>query len=247
MGIAQNPGWVLNNIQTQLRTRGFDFGITHVGTSSVISIQIKGGWREILRLCGTVRPQRLLNKFGEFLGEGAFDKQMDGIGYPLEIIKSYEEPDDWVVGMETSTHTYLCEGYAAHNSVAEHSVLLAGEFMRRYPDHPTVARAFLLHDAAEAYLCDLPRPIKYAVVGYREAEAVIESLVYRKFEVPDPLPSIVKEWDHRICVDEKAQAMAHRDHTWGIDDFEPLGIKLQFWSPKEASNRFLIMFKALSL
>lgn len=135
-------------------------------------------------------------------------------------------------------HTYF--------SVAEHSVLLAAEFQRRHPDHPTVARAFLLHDAAEAYLCDLPRPIKYAVTGYREAEAVIESMIYRKFEVPDPLPSIVKDWDHRICVDEKAQLMNYTNHKWGIDDFEPLGIKLQFWSPAEAASRFLIMFKALS-
>lgn len=129
--------------------------------------------------------------------------------------------------------------YAGHclrfYSVAEHSVLLA-----RYvaPEHRLWA---LLHDASEAYLVDVPRPIKGDLAGYREIEARIMGVVSETFGLRGDMPAAVHDADIRICVDEKAQNMA-AGPMWGIDGLETLGVKLQFWSPAEAEAAFLDMF-----
>ncbi len=55
------------------------------------------------------------------------------------------------------------------------------------------------------------------------------------------MPAAVHDADMRICVDEKAQNMAPGP-MWGIDGLEPIGVKLQFWSPAEAEAAFLDTF-----
>lgn len=62
-------------------------------------------------------------------------------------------------------------------SVAEHSVRVSRAVESVLPDEmaPEPRRlmllAALLHDASEAYLVDVPRPVKPYLVGYREAES----------------------------------------------------------------------------
>jgi hypothetical protein len=41
--------------------------------------------------------------------------------------------------------------------------------------------ACLLHDASEAYISDITRPVKRSLLQYREFEEVLQSLIYRKF------------------------------------------------------------------
>lgn len=129
--------------------------------------------------------------------------------------------------------------YAGHcirfYSVAEHSVLLARHVA---PEHRLWA---LLHDASEAYLVDVPRPIKGDLVGYKDIERKLMSVIAFNFGLRGEMPAEVHDDDVRICVDEKAQNMAP-GQMWGIDGLEPLGIKLQFWSPAEAEAAFLDLF-----
>lgn len=129
--------------------------------------------------------------------------------------------------------------YAGHclrfYSVAEHSVLLARHVAA---EHRLWA---LLHDASEAYLVDVPRPIKGDLVGYKAIEANIMTAVAEAYGLRGDMPAEVHEADVRICVDEKAQNMAPGP-MWGIDGLEPLDIKLQFWSPAEAEAAFLDLF-----
>src|SRR3990167_2984266 len=60
-------------------------------------------------------------------------------------------------------------------SVAEHSLQLTYELVRVGSPRETCLYG-LLHDASEAYLCDMPRPLKRAAVmaGYRLAEAELQ-------------------------------------------------------------------------
>jgi|JI10StandDraft_1071094.scaffolds.fasta_scaffold58571_5 hypothetical protein len=86
-----------------------------------------------------------------------------------------------------------CAGFM---SVAEHSVAVARIVMTTDPDHALEA---LLHDGSEAYLGDLPRPIKHLpeMAPYREAEARAEAAIAEKFGLVHPLPQSVKDADRQ--------------------------------------------------
>lgn len=124
-------------------------------------------------------------------------------------------------------------------SVAEHSVLLSRAMAPEFKLHA------LLHDASEAYLIDLPRPIKNCLPGYREAEAAIEAAVAERFGLPPVMPPQVKEADTRILMDERAVNMRNAPSKWTTDT-TPLGIELQFWSPYRAEVEFLNEFESLT-
>lgn len=147
-------------------------------------------------------------------------------------------PDE--IDIEDIAHalSMLCR-YGGHclrfYSVAEHSVLLARAVAPRHRLHA------LLHDASEAYLIDLPRPIKNCLAGYREAERVIEIAVAMHFDLPLAMPSEVKRADTQILMDERAVNMRHAPSRWTTDT-SPLGVTLQFWSPEQAEAEFLAEF-----
>lgn len=117
-------------------------------------------------------------------------------------------------------------------SVAEHCVLMA----RAAPDRHTAFWA-LLHDASEAYLVDVPRPIKPYLIGYDEAEARIMRAVEYRFKLHLGLPDIVKRMDRAILMDERAQNLAAAPVKWSTEG-EPLGVRLQFWEPVRARDEF---------
>lgn len=136
--------------------------------------------------------------------------------------------------------------YAGHvrrfYSVAEHSVLLARSVS------PKNALWALLHDASEAYLVDLPRPVKREVRGYREAEAVVMLAICARFGLTVEMPQEVHLADGRILTDERQQAMAAPPMPWKAEEqVEPLGVTLPFWSPVKAELEFMAMFDRLSV
>lgn len=74
-------------------------------------------------------------------------------------------------------------------SVAEHSINCA----RLVPDNLKLEA--LLHDASEAYLMDLPRPIKNNMPQYKEIEENLMKLIFDKFGLIYPLHEKVKLQD----------------------------------------------------
>ena len=126
-------------------------------------------------------------------------------------------------------------------SVAEHCVLLSRVVA---PEHALWA---LMHDAAEAYLVDVPRPIKKALAGYAHAESVLLGVIEERFDL-GPYPEEVKEADNRILLDERRQNMAPSPASWGeaIESLEPLGVTLQFWPSWWAESEFLRRFDELT-
>lgn len=86
-------------------------------------------------------------------------------------------------------------------SVAEHSVhvmWLTGEALQREGVEDTrMLRTALLHDATEAYLGDLVRPLKKLpeFSFFNEAESQLYSVIARKYDLYDPIPDMVMEAD----------------------------------------------------
>lgn len=134
--------------------------------------------------------------------------------------------------------------YAGHvrkfYSVAEHSVLLARAVS------PKNRLWALLHDASEAYLVDLPRPLKRAMPDYQAAEEQVMLAICQRYALPVPMPREVHLGDGRILTDERQQAMAEPPMPWREEErVEPLGVTLQFWTPVMAEIQFMTMFDML--
>jgi hypothetical protein len=121
-------------------------------------------------------------------------------------------------------------------SVAEHSVLVA-----QAAPKPLRIKA-LLHDATEAYLGDVIRPLKRFIPGYAEMEARVAAAIAAHFGLENLHDPIVKEIDNNIILDEHHQAMwrgpAWDNPAWEIGR-EELGVTLHFWKPHTAAAKFL--------
>jgi uncharacterized protein len=82
-------------------------------------------------------------------------------------------------------------------SVAEHSILLSRVVS------PQNAMWALLHDAAEAYSSDIPRPLKKSLPDWKIMEKRIMDAVCIKFSLPLEEPEEVRYYDLAITSDEK--------------------------------------------
>lgn len=131
-------------------------------------------------------------------------------------------------------------------SVAEHSVLVA-----RHVESVAGREAALwalLHDAAEAYVTDVPRPIKPMLRGYGEIEGRVMAAIAQRFGLPAVMPREVKEADRRILTDEHYRVMGREGpgvvNVWGTDG-EALGVVIIGFTPHRATFEFLREFDRL--
>ena len=99
----------------------------------------------------------------------------------------------------------------------------------------------LLHDATEAYLVDVPRPVKPLLPDYKELEQTVMAAVAEAFGLEGAMPPSVKRADNAILADEAAQIMGAPPIEWGLTE-PPLGIKVHCWTPRRARNAFLAAF-----
>lgn len=93
-------------------------------------------------------------------------------------------------------------------SVGNHSMLVA---MLCKPENRLWA---LLHDASEAYLGDIPTPIKRCLPDYTEVEKILQTAIYRKFGLFGDCPKDVKEADARALFIEKHLNMGPCEQEW---------------------------------
>jgi hypothetical protein len=122
-------------------------------------------------------------------------------------------------------------------SVAEHCVHVANYA----PDDLKLTA--LLHDASEAYLSDVIRPIKSHLANYLDIEAGLERVIAERFGLTWQWHHHVKQLDTAILADERDQAMAPPPVPWPQTTEPPLGVELQFWSPNRARAEFILAFR----
>ncbi|KKL92281.1 hypothetical protein LCGC14_1886250 [marine sediment metagenome] len=135
-------------------------------------------------------------------------------------------------------------------SVAEHSFHMTC-YAQRLGWPPGALLATLLHDAAEAYLNDLPRAVKRAVgTGYTWVEGRVQAAVEQRFGVEQEAKewkSRIKSLDNRIIANEKAAIMRH-PQPWAFDQYASLdGVVIHCWNPPQAKKAFLEMYVAVCI
>ena len=102
----------------------------------------------------------------------------------------------------------------------------------------------LLHDASEAYLVDIPRPLKRMMPNYREIEEGVQQAICRAFDLPKAMPARVEFVDRAILMDERLQIMSGSTQAWSTD-IEPLGVSIGGYQPSTAKILFLETFHRL--
>lgn len=125
-----------------------------------------------------------------------------------------------------------------HYSVAEHSILVALVTPAPYKLHG------LLHDAAEAYLQDITRPLKALLPEYSALEARWEQRIFSHFGLAYPLPDVVTEADNALLARERTVVM-QAQHDWELE-VEPADVQIHCMPAKEAKQDWLEVFYALT-
>ena len=123
-------------------------------------------------------------------------------------------------------------------SVAQHSVLLSRIVPREH------ALWGLLHDAAEAYVSDLPRPVKRQVPDFVAFEDRLLELIMQHFGLPWPMPPAVKRADDIMLATEQRDLMATPPEPWGVPA-EPMPAPIVPTPPAQAESAFLARFHEL--
>jgi hypothetical protein len=124
-------------------------------------------------------------------------------------------------------------------SVAEHSLLVS-----------EVAVGFeleaLLHDAAEAFMGDMTRPLKQMLPEYKRIELEVETAIFSRFGLPSPLPIEVKSADLRVLAAEQRQIMPRGTDGWvRSQKVVPAAIVVRHLTPEKAKEAFLSRYETL--
>lgn len=139
-------------------------------------------------------------------------------------------------------------GHVRHfYSVGEHSVRVS-LLLAAWGHSPMIQLWGLLHDGSEAYLVDLPSPLKRRREigqGYRKAERRLMRAVCTRFALPVDEPPSVKLADQVLLSTEVRDLMFHRPEHWRGLTESPLPDRIVPWAPKTAEDEFLRLFQAL--
>lgn len=159
------------------------------------------------------------------------------------------EPSDICIEDIAHALSNICR-YGGHAlqfySVAQHSVLVS-EIARELSrvDCALCALLGLLHDAAEAYLGDVIRPLKAELARYKEIERLWESTVFSAFKLYGSAceMEIVKRADRIALVTERRDIGSPRWQEWGWKEeelgFDPRADRITPQSPEVARAGFL--------
>lgn len=166
--------------------------------------------------------------------------------YPLD-----PRPEEIFIEDIAHSISLLCR-YNGHidrfMSVAEHCWILSYQVPQEY------ALEALLHDASEAYMSDIPRPLKYAeeLKLFREIENINTETINEKFGIHNTLETgyptsfVVDSFDKRIVSDEKKLLFTKNFKEPLIEGLEPLGLEyIRGYNPRTMEKLYLDRFAEL--
>lgn len=102
----------------------------------------------------------------------------------------------------------------------------------------------LLHDAAEAYVSDLPRPVKSRLPQFVEIEDQLLKTIIAHFHLSWPMPAEVCAADDQLLATEARDLMNDQLAPWTSQ--VPLSEKIIPVAPAEAEQMFLERFASLT-
>lgn len=135
-------------------------------------------------------------------------------------------------------------------SVAEHSCNVAYVLARtrEYRDDKRTLLSALLHDASEAYLLDVPSPIKQHLPGYKDIEAGVMAAISKRFNFQWPPVPMVHDADQCQLKTEAKWLLPSQGKDWA-DKFPTtlrFGALPACWTPEKAEEEFLKFFNDLT-
>lgn len=218
-----------------------------------VANQSRGGlWDRILRRLGLRRERDLRGR----PRKSTWMQTYRGVQFwPLDPRADEVTYDDVVIGLarECRYGNHCREFY----SVAEHCVIVsiyAEKLARERRWSPSsvlwAARYGLLHDASEAYLGDMIRPVKHQpeMRQFRRAEDGVQAVVFEHFGVPEhpAVHALVKEVDNAALVDEMEALMLHPElYLRGHEQVSGLGAEIAAMPWEQAVHAFSQRFQEL--
>jgi len=187
-----------------------------------------------------------------------FSKFTEGSG----IIDGFDEKDSWIqtysgrrfnplnpnpesIVIQDIAHSLSLQcRFSGHitefYSVAQHSVGVS------YLCNEKDALYGLLHDASEAYLVDIPSPLKKSgkFDSYLDFESRMMKAVYDRFQLTGSEPDSVKKAD-KLMLNIEAKSLLSVRSDWQIDSMIA-PFKVSGLSPLEAKKLFLRRFAELT-
>ena len=158
--------------------------------------------------------------------------------YPLDPRSAEIEIEEiaWSLSMQCRYTGHIKFFY----SIAEHSVLIAKSVPREF------ALWGLLHDASEAYLHDVPKPLKAYLPEYRQWEDQLQQCIAERFNLPWPIPAIVKDQDLNILQNERASVLNPPLKEWNYGGEAIPGLTIHGWSQQQAYAEFMILYEKIT-
>lgn len=163
------------------------------------------------------------------------------------------DPDSFDIETIASALSRLCRftGHSKHfYSVAQHSVLVS----RLLEDHghPDLALDGLLHDASEAFVGDLSRPLKVVLDQlapgvWRKLEERIHQVIAKKFGTTYPHPQDIKRFDMVALATEREFVMPPGTNWPGLPDPDHgQAWAVVQWAPGSARFFFMQRFREVT-
>jgi uncharacterized protein len=172
-------------------------------------------------------------------------KQCDLINDSLSI-RTYKrkwvnvfEPTSEMFDIEDIAHalSYQCR-FGGHlkkyYSVANHSIYCSVRAREKNLSKRLQLTA-LMHDCSEAYLVDIPRPIKKLFTQYKEIENSLMTTLSQIYDFDWPLPQEIHDIDNEALQAEWNYLMIEKPNT----------IPILVYSQQDASNIFMNIFNHL--
>ncbi len=128
-------------------------------------------------------------------------------------------------------------------SVAEHCVRVSW-LLQDWETPRWIQLWGLLHDASEAYLVDIPSPLKKHpnFESYRRSEALVMAAVCERFGLPEPQPASVASADRVLLATEARALMPFVPENWADLQSSAFNAPITPWLPAEAKRKFLNRF-----
>jgi 5'-deoxynucleotidase YfbR-like HD superfamily hydrolase len=125
-------------------------------------------------------------------------------------------------------------------SVAQHSLIVADLVPKR------LRRAALLHDAAEAYMGDMVKPLKQLFPLFSDIEAKVMTAIGLRYGVGNFNDRAIKRADLIALAMEKRDLMPNSTEPWeSLKGIVASPLRIMPMSPQEAKASFLAAFLAV--
>ena len=130
-------------------------------------------------------------------------------------------------------------------SVAQHCVHACELAWCDSQNQPTML-AILLHDAAEAYIGDMVKPLKVMMPEYVKTEKAVERAIADRFGLTS-LPEAVKLYDRLMLKAEKMHFWPHDTEEWmGFAGIRHRGVPFEEMTPSRAKEKFLYWYDKIT-